>query len=207
MVNPAAGAAGGGNRRLTILGGTIPGSVRVRALRIVAGTALAAAALASLPASATATAGRAAPTQGESLGTTGDSAAAAYSAAVTQVCAGALLFDHAHQMGTRADALSIADDIRASTARRLDQITAVFVPPELQNSNNRWIDSQRQLAALYARTWVRIYDTIDTANTPAQRAALPNRLEKLVHAPDALKRAAARLELELGVPDCTGGGA
>ena len=194
MVNPAAGPTGGGRRRLTIL-------------RIVGGTALAAAALASLPASAAATSGRAAPTQGESLGTTGDSPAAAYSAAVTQVCVGALLFDHAHQMGTRSDALSIAADIRASTARRLDHVTAVSVPPELQSSNSRWIDSQRRLAALYATTWVRIYDTIDAAHTPAQRATLPKRLEKLIHAPDALKSTAARLELELNVPDCTGGGA
>ena len=207
MVNPAAGPTGGGRRRLRILGGTIPGLLRMRALRIVVGTALATAALASFPASAAATSGRAAPTQGESLGTTGDSPAAAYSAAVTQVCAGALLFDHAHQMGTRSDALSIADDIRASTARRLDHVTAVSVPTELQNSNSRWIDSQRRLAALYATTWVRIYDTIDAAHTSAQRATLPKRLEKLIHAPDALKSTAARLELELNVPDCTGGGA
>ncbi len=187
MVNPAAGPTGGGRRRLTILGGTIQGLLRTRALRIVAGTALAAAALASFPASATATSGHATPTPGESLGTTGDSPAAACSAAVTRVGAGALLFDNAHQMGTRSDALSIADDIRASTARRLDRVTAVSVPPELRNLNNRWIDSQRRLAALYATTWVRIYDTIDATHTPAQRTALPKRLEKLVHAPDTLK--------------------
>ena len=131
---------------------------------------------------------------------------AGYSRAVVQICAGALLFDKPHQMGTRPDAVSIAEDIRASTARRLDRVTAVPVPPELQDLSNRWIDSQRRLAALYATTWVRIYDTIDAAHTPAQRAALPNRLEKLVHAPDALKRAAGLLELELHVPDCTGGG-
>jgi hypothetical protein len=59
---------------------------------------------------------------------------------------------------------------------------------------------------MYARTWVRIYDTIDAANTRAQKATLAERLEKLVHAPDALKLAARRLELELHVPDCTGGG-
>ena len=109
-------------------------------------------------------------------------------------------------MGTRPDALSIADDIRASTAQRLDRITALPVPAELQNLNNRWLDSQRRLAALYATTWVRIYDTIDATHTPAQRATLPTRLEKLIHAPDTLKRAAALLELNLHVPDCTGGG-
>ena len=72
-----------------------------------------------------------------------------------------------HQMGTRPDALSIAEDIRASTARRLDRVTAVPVPPELQDLSSRWIDSQRRLAALYATTWVRIYDTIDAAHTPS----------------------------------------
>jgi hypothetical protein len=168
-------------------------------LPIVIGTALVASALA-------ATTGRAAPTPGGSLGATESSPAAAYSVAVTQICAGSLLFDNAHKMGTRADALSIADDIRASTARRLDRVTAVSVPPELQHITGRWTDSQRRLAALYARTWVRIYDTIDAANTSGQRATLAERLEKLVHAPDALKLAARHLELELQVPDCTGGG-
>ncbi len=38
--------------------------------------------------------------------------------------------------------------------------------------------------ALCATTWVRIYDTIDAARTPAQQATLAERLEKLVHAPD-----------------------
>jgi hypothetical protein len=129
-----------------------------------------------------------------------------YSLAVTRICAGALLFDHAHHMGTRADALSVARDIRASTAQRLARVTALSVPPELQRISSRWISSQRQLASLYARTWVQINDTIDAARTPAQRATLAERLEQLVHAPDVLKLVAGRLELELSVPDCTGGG-
>jgi len=135
--------------------------------------------------------------------------AAEYSLAVTRICAGALLFDGAHEMGTRADALLIARDIRASTARRLASVTALSVPPELQYTSSRWISSQRRLASLYARTWVRIYDTIDAADaarTPAQRATLAESLKELVHAPDPLKLAAGRLELELHVPDCTGGG-
>ena len=132
--------------------------------------------------------------------------AADYSLAVTRICAGALLFDHKHRMGTRADALAVARDIRASTARRLARVTALSVPPELQHTSSRWISSQRRLASLYARTWVRIYDTIDAARTPAQRATLAERLEELVHAPDPLKLVAGRLELELHVPDCTGGG-
>jgi hypothetical protein len=133
-------------------------------------------------------------------------AATEYSAAVTQICAGSLLFDHEHQMGTRADALAIAQDIRASTARRLARVTALSVPPGLQRLSSRWISTQRRLAAMYAQLWVRIYDTVDAARTPAQEATLAQRLEQLVHAPDALKLAARQLEVELKVPDCTGGG-
>jgi hypothetical protein len=132
--------------------------------------------------------------------------AAEYSLAVTRVCAGALLFDHAHDLGTRADALSVARDIRASTSRRLARVTALSAPPQLQQTSSRWILSQRRLASLYARTWVQIYDTIDAARTPAQLTTLAAHLQELVHAPDPLKLAAGRLELELHVPDCTGGG-
>ena len=132
--------------------------------------------------------------------------AAEYSLAVTRICAGALLFDHPHHMGTRADAVAVARDIRASTARRLARVAAVPVPPELQPTSSRWISSQGRLAAAYARAWVRIYDTIDAAHTPAQQATLAKRLHQLVHAPDPLRLAAGRLELELDVPDCTGGG-
>jgi hypothetical protein len=182
------------------VGGAAPAQHPVmRTLPIVIGTALVASALAATP-------GRAAPTTGGSLGATKSSPAAVYSVAVTQICAGSLLFDNAHKMGTRSDALSVADDIRASTARRLDRVTALSVPPELEHITSRWIDSQRRLASLFATTWVRIYDTIDAAHTQAQRATLAERLEKLVHAPDALKLAAGRLELGLHVPDCTGGG-
>lgn len=134
------------------------------------------------------------------------SSRAQYSFAVAHICAGALLFDHEHHMGTRADALAVARDIRASTAHRLARVTALSTPRELQPISRRWISSQRGLAAMYARLWVRIYDAIDTARTPAQKAALPSRLEQLVHAPDRLKHLAARLEVALRVPDCTGGG-
>jgi hypothetical protein len=109
-------------------------------------------------------------------------------------------------MGTRSDALEIATAIRASTARRLAGVTALSVPPELQHTSSRWVLSQSRLASLYARLWVRIYDTIDAARTPAQWASLAKRLKRLVHAPDRLKSAAGRLELKLHVPDCTGGG-
>ena len=161
----------------------------MRAFAVIVVTAFAATALAATPARA-------------ASGTP----AAEYSLAVTRVCAGALLFDHAHDLGTRADALSVARDIRASTSRRLAGVTALSVPPELQYTSSRWISSQRRLASLYARTWVQIYDTIEAARTPAQRTTLAARLRELVHAPDPLKLAAGRLELELHVPDCTGGG-
>lgn len=139
-------------------------------------------------------------------GTVSSPAATEYAAGVTQICAGALLFDGTQEEGTRSDALSIAHAIRASTARRLTRVTALPVPPELKPTSSRWISSQRQLAALYAQLWVRIYDTIDAAHTPAQQATLAERVEKLVHAPDPLRLAAGRLELALQVPDCTGGG-
>jgi hypothetical protein len=134
------------------------------------------------------------------------SSAVRYSRAVTHICAGALLFDHAHHMGTRADAIAVARDIRSSTARRLARVTSVTAPPRLQRISRRWISSQRRLAGLFARTWVRIYDAIAAVRTPAQRAGLARRLEPLVHAPDRLKLVAGRLELALRVPDCTGGG-
>jgi hypothetical protein len=166
-------------------------------LPIIISMALIASTLAAAP-------GRAAP--GRTSAAAGSSPAAEYSSAVMQICAGALLFDHSHSMGTRSDALAVAQDIRASTARRLDRITALSVPLELKPTAVRWISSQRQLAALFARTWVRIYDAIDAAHTPEQMAALTEHLEQLVNAPARLRLAAGRLELKLHVPDCTGGG-
>jgi hypothetical protein len=134
------------------------------------------------------------------------SSAVEYARAVTHICAGALLFDHTHQMGTRADAVAVARDIRSSTARRLARVTALTAPAKLQRISRRWISSQRRLAEMFARTWVRIYDTIAAARKPVQRAALAGRLEQLVHVPDRLKVTARGLELALHVPDCTGGG-
>lgn len=161
----------------------------MHAFPVVLATALAATAPAVMPARATSR-----------------NSAAQYSLAVTRICAGALLFDHAHHMGTRADARSVARDIRASTARRLARVTALSVPPELGRLSSRGISSQRRLAAAYARARVQISDTIDAARTPAGRATLAARLHRLVHRPDSLRLAAGRLQLELHVPDCTGGG-
>ena len=172
----------------------------MRALPIVVATAIAAT-IVALPGHAVATS----MPNGTPPGAPDPSSAAEYALAVTRICAGALLFDHAHDQGTRADALAVARDIRASTARRLTRVTALAVPHGLERISSRWIASQRRLAAMYARTWVRIYDTIDAARTPAQRATLAQRLHQLVHAPDPLRLVAGRLELELHFPDCTGG--
>ena len=173
----------------------------MRAISIIVGTALVALSFA-------AAAPAAGPTRisGGAAGAPGGSSAAEYSLAVTRICAGAVLFEGTHEMGTRSDALEIADAIRASTAKRLALVTALSIPTALQQTSSRWISSQRRLASLYARLWVRIYDTIEAARTPMQRATLGKRVRKLVHAPDRLKSAAGRLELKLHVPDCTGGG-
>ena len=128
-----------------------------------------------------------------------------YSLAVARICAGALLFEEAHAIGTRAGALAVARDIRASARRRFARVANVPTPPALQRPVARWLVLERRLAASYADHWVRMYDTIDAARTPKQHAELASRLEKLVHAPDGLRRAAGRLELRLNLPDCTGG--
>ena len=128
-----------------------------------------------------------------------------YSLAVARICADALLFEKAHAIGTRAGALAVARDIRASTRRRLQRVADIPTPPALRRPIARWLSLQRRLAASYAENWVRIYDTIDAARTPKEHAMLARRLRKLVHAPDALRRAAGGLELTLNVPDCTGG--
>ena len=53
---------------------------------------------------------------------------AAYSRAVTGVCAHALLFEGTHAIGTREGALEVADDIRASSRRRLALVAALSTP-------------------------------------------------------------------------------
>jgi hypothetical protein len=77
-------------------------------------------------------------------------------------------------------------------------------PPEPDLSLH-WLDLERRLADVYARNYVRIYDVIAAADTPKKRARLPRALRSLLHAPDALRARTADLELELGVPECTGG--
>ena len=133
------------------------------------------------------------------------SSRAAYSSAVTQICLGALLFEGSHAIGTRTGALAVAQDIRASSRRRLRRVDALSVPRGLEGLVERWITLERRLANVYAESWVAIFDVIAATRTPAQRARAPRLLRRLVRAPDQLRLAAARIELTLRVPDCTGG--
>jgi hypothetical protein len=131
---------------------------------------------------------------------------ASWSDGVTQICAHALLFEGRHEIGTRAGAIAVARDIRASTARRLDRIRALEVRPPQPGPSMEWLDLEQRLADVYAGSYVRIYNAIAAAVTPKQRARLPRVLERLLHAPDALRGKAASFEGRLHVPDCTGGG-
>jgi len=130
-----------------------------------------------------------------------------WSQAVSGICAGALLFEGSHQIGTHAGAAAVARDIRASTERRLRRIGALEVVPPQERLAVRWVRLERRLAAVYARSYLRTYEAIAAAKTPRQNARLPRLLGKLLHAPDALRKTTARLERHLQVPDCTGGGA
>jgi hypothetical protein len=125
--------------------------------------------------------------------------------AITKICSGALLFEASHRLGTRADALAVARDIRASTRRRLDRVRAVPVARKRQRLIKRWIALERRLADVYAESWVGIFDAIDAAHTPGQRDRLPTLLGRLLHTPDRLRAAASQIELVLQIPDCTGG--
>jgi hypothetical protein len=128
-----------------------------------------------------------------------------YARAVSRVCAGALLFEHAHAIGTDAGARAAARDIRRSAKRRLDRVAAIPRPRRLAHLAARWISLQRRLDESYAVNWLRIHYAIDAAPTPAGRKALPGRLERYLRAPDRLRHASGLLELALAVPDCTGG--
>ena len=128
-----------------------------------------------------------------------------WSGAVSGICSHALLFEGSHQMGTRAGAVAVARDIRASTARRLRRIRALQIVPPDGRLSTRWLNLERRLAAVYASSYLRIYDAIAAAETPRQQARLPLVLARLLHSPDALRAIAQSLEQRLHVPDCTGG--
>jgi len=128
-----------------------------------------------------------------------------WSDAVTGICAHALLFEGSHEIGTHAGAVAVAHDIRASTGRRVRRIRALPVAPPNPGLASRWLVLEQRLAALYATSYVRIFDAIDAVETPSQRAELPAILRRLLDAPDPLRAKAGRLELRLRAPDCTGG--
>ncbi len=146
------------------------------------------------------------------VGTASSSSSAAdkprmtWSGAVTRICANALLFEEEHQLGTRAGAIAVARDIRASTARRLQSIRALRIRPPQRRLSLRWLALEQRLAAVYARSFVAIYDAIAAAESPQQRNELPNVLRRLMDAPDGLREMTTNLERRLRVPDCTGGG-
>ena len=129
-----------------------------------------------------------------------------WSAAVTRICANALLFEEEHQLGNRAGAIAVARDIRASTARRVHRVRALRIRPPQRRLSVRWLALEQRLAAVYAKNFVAIYDAIAAAESPQQRAELPEVLRHLLHAPDGLRDKTANLEWRLRVPDCTGGG-
>jgi hypothetical protein len=125
----------------------------------------------------------------------------AYSRAVTQICAHALLFERQHAIGTRAGALSVALDIRSSTRRRLVRVGSLLTPADERRTVRRWLVLERRLADAYAADYVGIFDLIDAPVTPARSRLVA----RLLHAPDPIRLAAARLEQRLQVPGCTGG--
>jgi len=130
---------------------------------------------------------------------------AGYSRAVARTCAGAVLFEGSHRIGTRAGAIAVSRDIRATGTRRLHRVDAVPKPSLEAALAARWIATERRLVSTYSRAYLQIWYAIERANTSAQRARLPGVLAPLLHAPDALQAEAEQLELRLHVPDCTGG--
>lgn len=132
-------------------------------------------------------------------------ASTSWSRGVTVICAHALLFEGSHEIGTRAGAVAVAADIRLSTKRRLARVAALPVPRSQRASAARWLVLESRLAAVYASSYVRIFDVIAAARTPEQQDQEARLLGKLLHAPDRLQQAAAQLEGRLQVPDCTGG--
>jgi hypothetical protein len=130
---------------------------------------------------------------------------AVYAAAVTEICANALLFGGTHQIGTREGALEVAADIRDSSRRRLSQVAAFPAPPGEARAVVQWLALEQRLADTYARNYVRIFDIIAAPSTRRHIARAASLIHALVHATDSLRQSAGLLEQQLGVPDCTGG--
>jgi hypothetical protein len=116
-----------------------------------------------------------------------------------------VLFASTHEIGTRAGAIAVSRDIRATGARRLRRVDGVEKPNLTADRAARWIAVEHRLVARYAADYLAIWDAIEQANTPRTKAALPAKLARLIHDPDRLARHAVALERLLQVPDCTGG--
>jgi hypothetical protein len=129
----------------------------------------------------------------------------AWRVGVTRVCAGALLFVGRHSMGTEHGAVAVARDILASTARRLARIEALRAHPERPLLASRWTRLEHRLSELYATSYLGIWHAIAHANSPEERARLPQILGQMLHRPDVARTQARLLEGQLRVPDCTGG--
>ena len=131
---------------------------------------------------------------------------ATFSKQVNRICAGAVLFEGSHEIGTRDGAVAVSIDILEPGTRRLGRVGAVPRPESQAATIGRWLDVERRLVAAYARDYLLIWDAIEEAYDQEQRALLPARVQALVHDPDNLKSQARKLELKLRLPDCTGGG-
>lgn len=129
----------------------------------------------------------------------------AWRVGVTNICAGALLFEDRHSIGTEHGAVAVARDIRASTARRLTRIDALQAHPERPLRASHWLRVEHRLSELYASSYLGIWHAIAHANSPAERARLPRILGQMLHRPDVARAQARLLEVQLRVPDCTGG--
>jgi hypothetical protein len=129
-----------------------------------------------------------------------------FSANVTEICVGALLFNGQHQIGTRAGAVAVSQDIRETGTRRLRLVAAIPQPASQAAAVREWLNIEHRLVAVYARNYLRIWDAIERANTPVELARLPQQVQRLIHEPDLLKHQASVYQVNLNVPDCTGGG-
>jgi hypothetical protein len=129
---------------------------------------------------------------------------AAYSEAVFQICANALLFEGSYALGTREGTVEAAADIRDSTRRRLARVAELSTPPAETQAIARWLAVEQRLADTYAISFVEFYDLIASLSTPEQSAGASSRARTILQASYPLRLAAGRLELQLRLPDCTG---
>src|SRR5262249_4021018 len=95
---------------------------------------------------------------------------AEYARTVTHICRGALLFEGSHEIGTRAGAVAVSHDIRATGSRRLARVDAVPKPAATARVAVRWIAIERRLVATYATAYLQVWGAIEKATTPRQHA-------------------------------------